>query len=80
MIKFGFHIRTKTGHKVENIMIMARDQAEAARRLNQMYLNCEILEWQEHAAQTRCDSLDVEGLIDLISRETKHSSYQPGTQ
>ncbi len=42
--KFGFRIRTRHGLVVEHLMIHGRDQADAERKLRQMYLHCEILE------------------------------------
>ncbi|GIK87668.1 MAG: hypothetical protein KJ018_07425 [Burkholderiales bacterium] len=67
MIRYGFHIRTKTGQRVDNISIIAASQFDAERRLRQMYLNCEILECREQAVPRRLDTLDVEGVIGLIS-------------
>src|SRR5947208_3520142 len=42
--KFGFRIRTPQGLVVEHVMIHGRDEADAERKLRQMYLNCEVLE------------------------------------
>ncbi|HYS58744.1 MAG TPA: hypothetical protein VEM34_11465 [Burkholderiales bacterium] len=42
--KFGFRIRTRQGLVVERLMIRGRDEADAERKLRQMYLDCEILE------------------------------------
>ena len=42
--KFGFRIRTRDGLVVEHLMIHGRDEADAERKLRQMYLHCEILE------------------------------------
>ena len=42
--KFGFRIRTRQGLIVEHLMIHGRDEADAVRKLRQMYLHCEILE------------------------------------
>jgi hypothetical protein len=78
MNKFGFNIRTRGGHKVDNIVIMARDFNEAERRLRQMYNQCEILNRLEASADGRRNSLDVDGLIGLISRHA--SAHKPGTQ
>ncbi len=67
MIRYGFNIRTKHGQRVENILIMAATQDDAERRLRQMYHHCEIVECQERAVPRRLDTLDVEGVIGLIS-------------
>src|SRR5712672_4392445 len=42
--KFGFRIRPRQGLVVEHLMIHGRDEADAERKLRQMYLHCEILE------------------------------------
>src|SRR5512143_1821796 len=49
MIRFGFSLKTRSGQRVENIMIMAPTQADAERRLRQMYLQCEILQCNAQA-------------------------------
>jgi len=67
MIRYGFSIRTRTGQRVENISIMAGSQADAERRLRQMYQHCEIVECREQAVPRRVDTLDVEGVIGLIA-------------
>ena len=42
--KFGFRIRTRHGLVVEHLMIHGRDEADAERKLRQIYMHCEILE------------------------------------
>jgi hypothetical protein len=67
MIRYGFNIRTKSGQRVDNISIMAATQADAERRLKQMYLHCEIVDCREQSVPRRLDTLDVEGIIGLIA-------------
>lgn len=67
MIRYGFSIRTKSGQRVDSISIVAASQADAERRLRQMYLACDILECREQSVPRRVDTLDVEGVIGLIS-------------
>jgi hypothetical protein len=67
MIRFGFNIKTRTGQRVENISIMAGSQSDAERRLRQMYHQCEILQCNTQAVPRRVDTLDVEGVIGLIT-------------
>jgi hypothetical protein len=67
MIRYGFQIRTKTGQPVDNISIVAATQEDAVRRLRQMYHHCEIIDCREQAVPRRLDTLDVEGVIGLIS-------------
>ena len=42
--KFGFRIRTRQGLVIEHLMIHGRNEADAERKLRQMYPHCEILE------------------------------------
>ena len=44
MNKYGFRIRTRSGMTVDNLMVQARDRAEAERKIHQIYQHCEILE------------------------------------
>ena len=69
MIKFGFKIRTRSGLPVDNLVVHARDQAEAERKITQMYLHCEIIECKEIASPVRDEGSDLEGIISLISRQ-----------
>jgi hypothetical protein len=78
MIRYGFNIRTKTGQRVDNIQIMAANLPDAERRLRQMYVNCVIVECREQFVPRRTNSLDVEGVIGLISAAAP-SGYKPGT-
>jgi hypothetical protein len=70
MTRYGFNIRTRTGQRVDNICIMAATQADAERRLRQMYHHCEIIQCQSEAVSPqRTDALDLEGVIAIISSE-----------
>jgi hypothetical protein len=69
MTRYGFNIRTRSGQRVDNICIMAANQADAERRLRQMYHHCEIVHCQSEAVSTRNDPLDLEGVIGIISSE-----------
>ena len=69
MSKFGFKIRTRSGLPVDNLVVHARDQAEAERKINQMYLHCEILECKQIQAPVKEDAADIESIISLIVRQ-----------
>jgi hypothetical protein len=43
MFKYDFSVRTRGGQKIDSIVIMGRDRADAERKLYQMYRHCEIL-------------------------------------
>jgi hypothetical protein len=67
MVRYGFSIKTRSGQRVDNIMIMAGTEADAERRLRQMYHQCEIVQCNAQAVPRRVDTLDVEEVIGLIS-------------
>ena len=68
MIRFEFSVRTRGGQRVDRIVIQAQDREAAERRLRQMYRHCEILDCRESQVDRRQESLDVEGIIDLITK------------
>lgn len=70
MIKFGFRIRTRSGLPVDNLVVHARDQAEAEKKISQMYLHCEVLDCKQIQSATRDDSADIDSIISLIARQT----------
>ncbi|CAN0405780.1 unnamed protein product, partial [Phaeothamnion confervicola] len=70
LTKFGFRIRTRSGLPVDNLVVHARDQAEAERKITQMYLHCEIIECRQIASPIRDEGSDLEGIISLISRQS----------
>lgn len=72
MQKFSFRIQTRSGLVVENLLIQAADQAEAERRLRQMYMHCTILESKILAdSLPRSEMSDLEGVISLIAEQDK---------
>jgi hypothetical protein len=75
LMKFGFKIRTRSGLVVDNLLIPGTDQADAERKLTQIYRHCEILESKTIQQQTsRDDSMDMDGIISLISRQDKEKA------
>ena len=77
--KFGFRIRTRQGLIVEHLMIHGRDEADAERKLRQMYLHCEILErsvmqpamMQPSLASSPSVNRDVTSFEEIVSLITK---------
>jgi hypothetical protein len=69
MIKFGFRIRTRSGLPVDNLVVQARDQMEAERKISQMYMHCEIIECRQLQSTVREEGNDLENIISLISRQ-----------
>ena len=75
MMKFGFKIRTRSGLVVDNLLIPGKDQADAERKLTQIYRHCEILESKTFQQQTsRDDSMDMDGIISLISHQDREKT------
>lgn len=70
MIKFGFKIRTRSGLPVDNLVVHARDQAEAEKKISQMYLHCEILDCKQIQSAAKDDGTDIDSIISLIARQT----------
>jgi hypothetical protein len=68
MTKYEFSIRTRNGQRVDRINIQAQDRETAERRLKQMYMHCEVIECNERQSEVRQESLDVEGIINLITK------------
>ena len=68
MIKFGFKIKTRGGMVVDNLMIAARDRAQAEAKVTQIYHHCEILECHELRPMVKEEGMDLEGAINLIGK------------
>jgi hypothetical protein len=51
--KFAYRIRTRHGLVVEHLLIQGRDEADAEKKLRQMYQHCQILECSVRAAAPR---------------------------
>ncbi|MFM9882543.1 MAG: hypothetical protein ACKVQT_05905 [Burkholderiales bacterium] len=53
LVRFRFHIRTVHGLQVERLVIHGRDQADAERKLRQMYHRCEVIACTELPSSQR---------------------------
>lgn len=67
-IKFAFRIRTRAGSTVDNLVIAGRDEADATRKLQQMYRHCQVLECVAQKADSRMVTVTFEDIANLISR------------
>lgn len=65
MRKYDFSILTRSGQKVGSIVIAARDEAEAERKLRQMYRYCEVLSCNAKPADDK--NLQVVSIEDILS-------------
>lgn len=70
MQKFDFSILTRDGQKVESIVIAGNDEAEAERKLRQMYRYCQIVSCNARdAGEGRNQQvMSVEDILSLISK------------
>ena len=78
MVRYGFNIRTKTGQRVDNILIMAECSSDAERRLRQMYTQCEIIERREQKVAGRAEVTDARASVTRIHAST--AKHKTGTQ
>jgi hypothetical protein len=68
LVKYGFRIRTRHGLVVENLTIQGRDEADAERKLRQMYLHCEVLDCSILASLRSSEQLSFEEVVSLINK------------
>jgi hypothetical protein len=72
MQKFGFAIKTRDGQMVESLFIAGQNQADAERKLRQMYLNCQVIRCSTAPMDIRRghhQGAEVEDLLSMIARE-----------
>jgi hypothetical protein len=70
MQKFDFSIQTRDGQRIVSLVIAGRDQAEAEKKLRQMYRNCEVVscnskQMNDFKAQ---QIVSIEDIISMISK------------
>lgn len=67
-LKYAFRIRTRHGLAVDNLAIHGRDEADAERKLRQMYQHCEIVECAVHQGGRKSGTMNFEDVVALISK------------
>ncbi|OGA13464.1 MAG: hypothetical protein A3G25_19180 [Betaproteobacteria bacterium RIFCSPLOWO2_12_FULL_63_13] len=67
-MKYRFRIRTRHGLVVENLVIHGRDEADAQRKLRQMYQHCEVTECMLIAARQKSGSMSFEDVVSLLTK------------
>lgn len=67
-LKYNFKIRTRHGLVVDNLSIHGRDEADAVRKLRQMYTHCEIIETCIAAGSRKASPMTFEEVVSLISK------------
>lgn len=69
MLKYDFAIQTRSGQKIDSIVIAGRDQADAERKLVQMYRHCTILKCAiRRAGEKSWQASSMEDILTLISK------------
>ncbi len=68
-LKHTFRLKTRSGTIVDNIVIAARDRADAERRLLMMYPAAQILQCQVKDARAAFAATPVAGASELPSYE-----------
>jgi len=70
MLKFEFSILSRNGQKIDSIQIAGKDQADAERKLKQMYRHCEVIscETKQDNQRHSLHAASVEDILSLISK------------
>lgn len=66
LTKYVYQIRCRNGAIVDNLQILGINQDEAKKKLEQMYLNCVILDVRT-AESSRQTNTSYEDVLDIIS-------------
>lgn len=70
MLKFDFSVQTRSGQKIDSILIAGRDQPDAERKLMQMYRQCTVLRCQHRNTEEKLwQATSVEDILTLISKQ-----------
>jgi hypothetical protein len=67
-VKYTFRIRTRTGMVVDNLTIHGRQEADAQRKLLQMYPHCQVLECRSLAGAAKSDPASFEEVVSLVTK------------
>lgn len=69
MLKFEFSIQTRSGQKIDSLVIAGRDQADAERKLFQMYRDCTVMQCTPKQAEERSwHATSMEDILTMISK------------
>ena len=69
MLKYEFSVQTRSGQKIDSIVIAGRDQEHAEQKLYQMYRNCQVLHVQvRHPEEKSWQATSMEDILTLISK------------
>lgn len=69
MLKFDFSIQTRSGQKIDSIVIGGLDQADAERKLFQMYRNCVVMHCAVKQPEEKSwQATSMEDILTMISK------------
>jgi hypothetical protein len=69
MLKYEFSVQTRSGQKIDSIVIAGQDQEHAERKLYQMYRNCQILNVVVRNPEEKAwQATSMEDILTLISK------------
>lgn len=69
MLKFEFSVQTRSGQKIDSIVIAGRDQADAERKLFQMYRSCTVLQCTvKQQDEKSWHATSMEDILTMISK------------
>lgn len=71
--KFRFRIRTREGLEVGKLLIHGRDEADAERKLRQMYRHCEIIGREIVRAAKSSGPARFEEIVSLVTPQSSAS-------
>ncbi len=71
MQKFNFSILTRDGQRVESVVIAGRDEADAERKLRQMYRYCQIVSCNATNREEGGMNMHATSLEDILSLISK---------
>ena len=69
MLKFDFSVKTRDGSKIVSVVIAAHDQADAERKLRQMYRDCQVLSCETRRTEEKqWQATSLEDILSIISK------------
>lgn len=70
MQKFDFSILTRDGQRVDSVVIAGRDEADAERKLRQMYRYCQVVGCNARNREEGMNQhgVSLEDILSLISK------------
>lgn len=69
MLKYNFSVQTRDGSKIVSVVIAGQDQADAERKLRQMYRDCQVLSCEtKDTVEKQRQAASLEDILSIISK------------